>query len=258
MTKNFYSFKLVLVFALLLGSIFFSHLPPVRFVSAVAAEIVMPILRLGAPFTERLRFAYVPEEIAAILKENQSLYAAKFESERIREENEELRRALGFSKSVNLELIGADVMLYSQELGDEFLLINQGESKDIARGDIAVTQDGMLVGRVREAGRKFSKIEIASNAGEKFAVRFLNPAMQAVARGIGARTFAIEFITPDALLIRGDIISLSHEKAPHHSVLIGTIVREPLSGGTALKEAKALLFARPELLDRVFIMKTRQ
>lgn len=256
MAKNYYFFKLILVFTLLTGFIFFAYSLPVRFVRTGAAEIVMPVLRLGASLTERLRFSYVPDNIAAILKENQNLYAVKFDFERIREENEELRRTLKFSKITELELIGADVMLYSQEFGDEFLFINQGEGGGIMRGDIAVTQDGMLVGSVKEAGRKFSKIEIASNAGEKFAVRFLDPAMQAIARGLGARTFAVEFITPDALLTRGDIVSLSHEKVPHHSVIIGTVVREPLSGGTAMKEAKALLFARPELLDRVFIVKT--
>lgn len=255
MARNYYVLKLILAGAILASFVF---LPRSLFANAIqntAATIVSPILRLNAFLVRRFFVADSSDRIAAMVKENQLLRAEKFELERIREENEDLRRALQFAKSERLELIGADVLLYSQEFGREFMVINQGKEANVARGDSVVTEDRMLVGVVKDVGAGFSKIEIASNPEEKFSVRFLNPAARAIARGLGARTFAVEFITPDALVARGDMLFFTVGRAPDSPLILGTIARELLQNGAALKEARALLLARPELLVRVFVIK---
>lgn len=258
MVKKYYFLKLVLTGAILASFVF---LPGSLFANAIqnaAAAIVSPLLRLNTSLIRRFFVADSPDGIEAVIKENQRLRVERFELERIREENEDLRRSLQFAKSERLELIGADVLLYSQEFGREFMVINQGEEIGIAPGDNVVTEDRMFVGVVKDVGADFSKIEVASNPEEKFSVRFLNPATRAVARGLGARTFTVEFITPDALVARGDVLFFTIGRAPDSPLILGTIAREPPQNGAALKEARALLLARPELLLRVFIIKNKK
>ncbi|MBI3274105.1 MAG: rod shape-determining protein MreC [Candidatus Colwellbacteria bacterium] len=250
--KQYVKFFFVYAFFLALAFLLSSH--PFRFLRGAAANALLPILHYSTVIAQRFHGGGRREELQAIMKENQSLYAAQFELERMREENQELRRASQFAENADIKFIGADVLSYSQEFGDEFLLINQGEERGIAPGDFAVTHEGMLVGTVKERGVGFAKIGIASNAGEKFVMRIVDPPMNAIARGLGARVFALEFFTSDPLVQRGDFVYTSDEKTSHHPIIIGTVVREAVPGASLQKEARALLFARPELLNTIFII----
>lgn len=209
------------------------------------------------PFLETVRWVNKfsgssPEELK-ILKEQQYVKAIVFASEQLKMENAVLKKALSFKEENKLFLKGGRVIFYSQELGKEFLLIDQGQETGIRIGDLVVDAEQMFIGVVKETGDGFAKVGVASNPGEIFEVEITSLRVKALTRGLGARAFKIDLLPLETPLRRGDFVGLLTKGK---FLLLAEIIGERGKNGDTFKEAQALLVARPELAREVFIISS--
>ena len=169
-------------------------------------------------------------------------------------ENDHLRSALGFKERNKIDLKGAMVLYYGRELGKEFLLIDQGGKDGVAKGDIVVDADGILVGAVKDVEDSFAKVGIAANADEVFDAQLLPAQVKAFAKGLGNRTFSLELLPQNAVIRTGDYVMARGDKA---SFLLGEVVRVETAGTGAFKEVRAVLASHPEREEEVFIVSDK-
>lgn len=166
-----------------------------------------------------------------------------------------LTRSLGLKQHLGPAATPARVVLYARHTQGEMLACDTGEEAGVRVGDLVVDEEGFLVGDVAETGPGFCKIAIASNAGVAFPVAFVPSGGEALARGIGARAFQIELIPGDTVLHAGDFVRrISKDARGGEAPLAARLADEGSSGGGAFKKARAVLLARPERLERVFVI----
>ncbi|QQG45149.1 MAG: rod shape-determining protein MreC [Candidatus Sungiibacteriota bacterium] len=192
------------------------------------------------------------KEVLDLVKENQRLKASLFDAEKLKLENESLKKALGFKETVAPRLRGARVLLHARELGKELLVVDHGENSGIKKGMLVTDSNRMLVGRVFEAGPNIAKISVASNPEEAFEADIIPLRVRTLIKGIGGKTFSLELISADAALRQGDFVMLSG-KMP---LLAGEITSIGQTSGSAFKEVRASLLSRPETLQEVFIISS--
>ncbi len=172
------------------------------------------------------------------------------------EEIRSLRRILKLKEEIKPESKTARVVWYGKELDREIFILDQGKNAEIEVGDIVVDRVSFLLGTVREVWQDFAKVAVASNVGEAYEVEFLPVGAKALARGIGAKTFAIELIPADFAIRKGDFVVLAGFGGTYF--FLGEIVREETSGGSALKQARAVSLAEPNRIADVLVIKSKK
>ena len=222
-------------------------------------SLVSPLMRMSAGVRSFVGFGNerISEEMAKdLIRENQELIAERFKAEILQKENQELRDAFQFKKETGIDLLSTNVVLFTNELGREALVTEGGKEIGIRDGDMAIIGDRILVGIVREAGNGFSKIEIASNPMLTHEVSLLPLGVPAIAKGLGGRTFSLEFIPQDAAIDKGDLVAVFVPELGLH-LFLAKVTYEKIPSASVFQEARAVLIARPELLETVFILRRR-
>lgn len=189
--------------------------------------------------------------------ENQKLKAENAELEALRSSNTAFKKALGFEEEGGRRLLLAAVSYYGAEAGKEFLVVNRGKEAGISTGVVAVDENGLFVGVVRDVGERFSKIEIASNPGEAFEVEVLPLKIKALARGIGNHTIALELLPIDAPVQSGDyvfLLGIGNEGGARYHIPLGEVLSVKKNGSSAFKDGGASLLAKPETLREVYFL----
>ena len=226
--------------------IFFGDWPAIRQIRAVSVRLLFPFFETAS---ELGRLPYSARDISEKAIGGK---ANEFRIGALRRENEELRRALGFKETRGLALLGSRVIFFSRQGGREFFLADQGIESGVKAGDLVLDSWGALLGVVKRSEKGFAKVEVASNADLVFEIKILPLGVKALARGLGGRAFAIELIPQDAPVRIGDFAALLG--AGQGEMPLAEIVRVKAGGTAAFQEARAVMLARPESLDQVFIL----
>ena len=256
-------FKIVITVILFGVLIFFNNFWAIKNIRNITVWIFEPLMGLAGATSKIFGGSGLSREYALnLIQENHRLKTANLELEKLKEENSSLKKIFGFKEEQRISLRGADVILYAQEMGKELLIIDQGKKDGISEGDVVVDENKILVGFIREVGNDFSKVSIASNPGETFAAELLPGKVRVVAKGIGGRALSLEFIPADAVVRKGDFVTLASHgstdaRFPTKSTypfLLGEVVSNQLADTQVFRLIKAAYLARPELLDKVFVV----
>lgn len=240
-------FNIVIVFVLLGALIFFNELLGIK---NLAFGLIRPLLETVRWVNE---FGGLSQEELKFFEQSERQKTIVFELEQLKSENAVLKKALSFKEENKLSLKGARVIFYSQELGKEFLLIDQGKEAGVKVGDLVVDAEQIFMGMIKEMGNGFAKVGMASNPGETLEVEITSLRVKALARGLGARAFTIDLLPLDTPLRKGDFVGLLNKGK---FLLLAEIAGEKGVSGNAFKETRALFLARPELAREVFILNS--
>lgn len=258
MTRKKNTFKILVIVVFVGILIFFSNTGPIKNIRSFIVWSFGPFMKMAGKLRNAAGLnAFWRQNLEKIVEENQRFKTTQFEVEKLRIENSILKKTLSFKEEKKVSLKGLRVLFYAQELGKEFLLVDQGEDGGIQRGDLVVDAQGLILGKISEAGKETAKVEIASNAGQTFEVEIIPLGIKALAKGMGARIFDLELIPLDSPLKIGDfVVMLNTEKGGYvSSLLMAEIASIKSSTGTIFKEGRAYLLARPEFIKEVFIIK---
>lgn len=248
--------------AVLLGAlIFLSGSPVFKMLRETLILGLTPLMRL----TRIISATGEPPELSVYQDKIKML---TFEEQKLEEENNRLRRALLFNKEPGLSMRGARVILYSRELGREYLIIDAGLNQGVLQDDWVINSERAFLGTVIEVGNSFSKISIASNPDSVFKAEVIPGNIPVISRGLGGRSLSLELIPKEAPIRRGDFVvatgwSKTTSPAPdlepgrtgRFYLILGEVVNIEDSRNSLLKEARAVLLARPETLNEVFVVR---
>jgi cell shape-determining protein MreC len=212
------------------------------------------VLRLIRPLTQtgfNLRQTWSPAEKSI------STPATNVELEELRSENQLLRRALRLSEQNSLPPRGANVTHYRLELRKEFLFIDKGMRAGIKRGDLAIDQQGFLVGLIEETYQDMSRVSVISNPGQTLEVELLPLRVRALAKGIGGGALLLELLAAEIPVRVGDFAIILGIGGTRYSFPLAEIAGISSGKNNAFKEARAVLLGKPQDLRELFIVESR-
>ena len=174
----------------------------------------------------------------------------------LEEENQRLQNALDFREQGALPLIAARVLRYDRELGIETLLIDRGTEDGVRENAWVIDADRVAIGRIQNVAAQNAHVSIASNPNFLTEVFFPVVGTGALASGLGARAFAVELLSNATTTAIGRHIVIFPDGSRLASFVLGAIVYENTDAGASLREARAVLVAKPEILREVFVLQT--
>ena len=223
----------------------------VNSVRAVLAYLFIPQLRLAHQTKEYfkdinegtqtlLNIAYENFELKEKLK---SLQIEALEIPTLREENERLRQALNFKKSIKIDGIWTKVA-YKEPSKMSSLIIDKGKEDGITLRSpaIALTEDGTpaLLGMVVEVSKNTSKILLLSDEDFNAYVYLANTKTEALLKGHGLRNVTLKYLPlEENLIINTPVFTSSSSALFPEGLLAGYLLNsgtEGLTGASTYKE----------------------
>lgn len=137
----------------------------------------------------------------------------KFQSENarlieIKNENESLRKDLGFTKKRDLSYVAAEVIAYDPSNIKAFITINRGTKNGLKVGMAAVSE-GFFIGKLVEVNESYSKIMILTDPSSTIPVEIQGSSTSGILRGKLGTGLVMEKIPQGDKIEIGDTVITS-------------------------------------------------
>jgi len=183
------------------------------FFYSVSAPIQKVLWRAGERTSDFLggimRVKILKQELDELKLENQELIAQVVVLKDLKKENKTLRQALeiGFQKEFKLAL----VQIISKDISQDFILIDKGSEDGISKNMPVITQQRVLVGKISEIYKNFSKVMLISNKENSFDAKIQNEEkdISGVVKGQGNFRILFDLIPREENLSQEDIVITS-------------------------------------------------
>lgn len=202
---------LIIVFMLILFSVF--NLAPANkeiknFFYLISSPIQKFFWKMGNNFSD---FFEGISQIKKFKKENeelklkiQELLSENSQLKELKKENEFLREALEVGLEKEYKLILTQVI--GKDISEDTILINKGEKDGILKDLPVITQQKILVGKITEVYKNFSKVMLITNKKSSLEVKVQNKEIVGVMKGQGNLKISLEFIPKNEEIFEGDLI----------------------------------------------------
>lgn len=228
------------------------------FAIASTSWVLGPVHRIGSLFSKGWDSL---KERARAYSENQQLRARealllvdKTEFENLRQENEEMRKALEIKKDLKRNTTYSEVLGNFSEGRDEYLIISQNDASSIHEGSPVLSPEGIFVGVVRTAGDTSATVRLLASPTETMTVRLSPAGIEGVATGNNNGEYLISLIPENANVSIGDVaISAGRNENIPGGIAVGDVVSIEHESGGFLK----IVVRSPQnanLLDHVSVL----
>lgn len=143
----------------------------------------------------------VNEELKLKLQE---LLAENIKLKELKKENETLREALGLKLQEEFKLQFSQVI--GRGISSDTILINKGFKDGLSKGLPVITQQKILVGRISEVYKNFSKVMLISNKESSFDAKVEDREIIGVIKGRGNFQVFLDLIPQEKEIREGDIV----------------------------------------------------
>lgn len=196
----------------------------------------------------------IREEIKYLRSENRRLFSELALSDKLREENKALRKAL------ELDIVEDEKFIFSEVIGLMFapgrILIRQGDNMGLEKGFPVITPEGSLMGVISETYKNFSEVILVTSEDSTFEAKISGEEdTLGILRGSGDGLF-MEMIPRDAKIKRGDmVVTFSQGGAFPGDIFIGQILQTSESDVEAFIQAEVQPSFHLNDLRFLFIIK---
>ncbi len=127
----------------------------------------------------------------------------------LKEENEILRKALEMGLEKEFQLMLVRVRVTEKDIAQDFVSINKGSQDGISEGFPVITQEKVLIGRVSEVYKNFSKVLLISHSQSSFGGKVADSEILGMVKGRGNLRVALDLISKEEEIREGDLVVTS-------------------------------------------------
>ena len=156
-------------------------------------------------------FFEMVSEMRDLKKENeelklkiQELTAENVALKELKKENEILRTALelGLQEEFKLEIC----QVIGKDISSDTILINEGFKDGLTKDSPVITQQKILVGRISEVYKNFSKVQLITQKDTSFDAKILDTEISGLIKGEGNLRLFLDLIPPEKEIKKGDVV----------------------------------------------------
>lgn len=236
----------VITFLIILALFFLRNFSVVEKAQSMTVGLFSPLMR-GKEF---IAFRDANQKKA---QDEEYLHTLEFAVASLREENGNLKKALSFKDNRHIHLVAFPVLTYSRDRNKEYLLVDINGNTALREGSLALTQNGVVVGKIKEVNGSIAKITVGSDPDEVYDTVAVSGA-RVLAKGIGARTLQLEMLSAESPIAIDEFIGISLSSSTD-PLLFAKVVNLEEQNSKAFQGATAVLIARPEMLREVFFIQ---
>jgi len=134
----------------------------------------------------------------------QELIAENVALKELKKENEILRTALelGLQEEFKLEIC----QVIGKDISSDTILINEGFKDGLTKDSPVITQQKILVGRISEVYKNFSKVQLITQKDTSFDAKILDTEISGLIKGEGNLRLFLDLIPPEKEIKKGDVV----------------------------------------------------
>ena len=220
-----------------------------------ASYVFAKLENAGFFFRSLINFKNIISENDNLKRENLSLLSQLADRNDLKSENEFLRKLLELPPRFNKNITYANIYQFQIGLDGYDVLINKGADDGITDGDIVVTEEGVLVGRIESVGLHFARVLVVSDTDFSVAAEVLNSETAGIARGALAQGLYFDLIVQDDPIKEGDIIVSSGMDLVPPALVVGTVSYVETRGTNVFKKVKISPAMGEVRIGRVLIIR---
>lgn len=143
-----------------------------------------------------------------LLQENEELKAENASLQAAQKEAQDLANLLGFVQSTNLQTIGADVILLSQDSAYSSITVNKGSLAGVELG-MCVTSASGVIGQVSAVTPSTATVRLITDERSSVAAITQQGEAQGQLKGTGSSELQFDFVSVDDTVQPGDTLLTS-------------------------------------------------
>ncbi len=153
--------------------------------------------------TKRLK-----DENNNLTSKNQELLARIADLESLEKENNDLRNALGIGLEKEFSILSAEIT--AKDISQDFITINKGSLDGLRKNMPVITGQKVLVGRISEVYKNFSKVMLASNKKIAFDAKIERSDTTGIIKGMGNFSILFDLLPQDKNISKEDAVISSN------------------------------------------------
>lgn len=156
-----------------------------------------------------LRTKGLKTEKEELLKKNKEFLAEIANLQELRAENNELRKALGIELQKDFKL--SFCLIIGKDISQDYILIDKGQDDGVSENMPIITAEKVLVGKISETYKNFSKAMLISNKKSFFDAKIQSDSqdISGMIRGRGNFNILFDFLPREMEIKENDIVITS-------------------------------------------------
>lgn len=172
-------------------------------------------------------------------------------------ENDFLRRAGRISSRLDYPIVYAGIFNLNLAPTGYNVLLNKGAQDGISEGDVVITTEGVLVGKIEKVMQNFSRVLFVSDSEFKITAKVVGSDTSGIARGALNEGMYLDFIVQEDEIKEEDtLISTGSDLFPP-ALIIGSINHVEINATQMFKKVRIHPAVEDVQLGRVLVIKIK-
>jgi len=204
-----------------------------------------------------IRINSVADENERLKQENRIVLSLKAKIDGLEKENDFLRRAVRVSEKLDHQIIyGGIYNINLSPLGHN-ALVNKGIADNVSDGDIVITAEGILIGKIQKTMQSFSRILLISDTEFRVTAKTLDSGTSGILRGDFTEGAYLDFVVQADTIKEGDIlVSTGNDMFPG-GLILGVVDYVETNESQIFKKVKIHPSIKDVQLSKVLILKIK-
>jgi len=163
-------------------------------------------------------------ENAKLRQENTALVGRIGIQESLERENDFLRRSLRIVQRISRPTQSAGIFMSQFNGAGYQTMVNKGSSDGVGIGDIIISPEGVLIGRIAEVFSSYSRAQVTTDSAMEVGAKVLGKETMGIAQGALEQGMLLQLVVQEEDVAEGDtIVSNGHDSFPA-GLILGSII----------------------------------
>jgi len=209
-------------------------------------------------FAEKIKyFNRLASENDKLRQDQKTVLGVKARIDDIESENDFLRRAIHLSEKADYSIIYAGIFNLNFVPGGYNVLLNKGTRDGISEGDIVITAEGILVGKIEKVMQNFSRVIFISDPEFKITAKIMNLDTTGIARGALNEGMYLDFIVQGDEIEKGDTLISTGDDLFPPALIVGFVDQIETNVAQIYKKVRIRPAIKDVRLGKVLVIKVK-
>ena len=209
-------------------------------------------------FVEKVKnFNRLASEEDKLKNDQKIVLGLKAKIDNLKDENDFLRRAVKISQKFDYLFVYAGIFNLNFSPTGYNVLLNKGVRDGISEGDIVVTAEGVLVGKIQRVMQNFSRVLFVSDPEFKITTKVMSSGTTGIAQGASNDGMYLNFVVQEDEIKDGDVLISTGSDLFPPALVIGSVDHIEANTTQMFKKVRIRPAIKDIRLGKVLVIKMK-
>ena len=219
--------------------------------------LFMKAENLGGFMVKVENFNRLASENEKLKQDQEAVLGLKAKIDDLENENDFLRRAARISQKLDYPVVYAGIFNLNLVPNGYNVLLNKGAQDGVSEGDVVVTAEGILVGKIQKVMQNFSRVLFISDPEFKVTAKVVGSGTSGITRGVLSEGIYLDFVVQADEIKEGDVLVSTGDDQFPSALVIGSVDHVEANAIQMFKRVRVRPAIKDTQLGRVLVIKMK-